>query len=665
MDDFVEIVQNPLVVGAWGPGDAATALLGDVYAGRGKAASGLYRPAATVAYRLIGGGAYEPGERPSPQRFHAVNILVHALVVLAGYGALRQVGFARGAATAASLLFAVHPIAVDVVAPASGLKDLLASGTGLGALAAWRKAGRAADARWLAVSCALLFVALLSKESAVAFPVVFLASELLGVLDGAPGGQSPHWTLLRRRGRAWGALAAIVAIVAILRVMATGGLYAAHSIPPIDNPLVEQGFLAARGSALKVAAHAARVVAFPVGFAHDASAESIPLAVSPHDPQALAGALLVAAGVAAAVVLSRRPGGRLAAFGLWSFFALWLVVSNLLVLFGSIFAPRLLALPLWGLCAAAASGGAALLRARSVLPRAAAVAAFAVLCVILAGVSAVRCRDWRDDATLNEAALRAAPRNAKALSNLAGVRLAQGRVDDAIALARRSIAVRPERTHPWQVLASALERQGRSGDALRELEGAVARAPRPSPGARVELARMLLEAGRGAEAAGQIERVLADPDRLRQDVGAALWLRGRMLRLAGRDREAAAVLDEADATFPGDARILHERGLARFSSTPEAALADLRAAVAASPRDPVLLYDAGVGHLQAGRPAEAAAFLASYLELDPHHREARLHFAGALAASGRKDAAAKVLRDWLLEAPADREAREALQALGG
>ncbi|PYT06372.1 MAG: hypothetical protein DMF49_11400, partial [Acidobacteria bacterium] len=175
MDDHVEIDQNPLITGSW---DWRKALLSDVYAGRGSSTSGLYRPAATVAYRLI---ALPAGASPLP--FHIVNLLLHAGAVLAGYAALRSAGSACGVAGAASLLFAVHPVQVDIVAPGSGLKDLLAAAAGLASLLAWMKHRRpeSPSPAWLAVCCGFLLVAVLSKESVAALPLLFLAADALGL----------------------------------------------------------------------------------------------------------------------------------------------------------------------------------------------------------------------------------------------------------------------------------------------------------------------------------------------------------------------------------------------------------------------------------------------------------------------------------------------------
>jgi hypothetical protein len=69
-----------------------------------------------------------------PAGFHAVSVLLHALVaVLAGLLA-RRAGAGAAAAALAASLFAVHPVVVEPVAWVVGQKDLLAAGLLLGAL---------------------------------------------------------------------------------------------------------------------------------------------------------------------------------------------------------------------------------------------------------------------------------------------------------------------------------------------------------------------------------------------------------------------------------------------------------------------------------------------------------------------------------------------------
>src|SRR2546425_12705032 len=256
MDDHVEIDQNPLITGSW---DWRKALLSDVYAGRGSSTSGLYRRAATVASRLI---ALPAGASPLP--FHIVNLLLHAGAVLAGYAALRSAGSASGAAGAASLLFAVHPVQVDIVAPGSGLKDLLAVAAGLASLLAWMKHRRpeSLSPAWLAVCCGFLLVAVLSKESVAALPLLFLAADALGLpvvekqnkiardVLPEPAAAGAWWRKFRRIAPSWLAVAAVMIFAGFMRILATGGLYHAPPIPPVDNPLVEQSPFLAPLSAL-------------------------------------------------------------------------------------------------------------------------------------------------------------------------------------------------------------------------------------------------------------------------------------------------------------------------------------------------------------------------------------------------------------------------------
>ncbi len=70
---------------------------------------------------------------PSAWLFHACNVLLHAGVCGVLYALCRRLGASALGAGAAALVFGVHPVVVEPVAWATGLKDLLAVGAGLGA----------------------------------------------------------------------------------------------------------------------------------------------------------------------------------------------------------------------------------------------------------------------------------------------------------------------------------------------------------------------------------------------------------------------------------------------------------------------------------------------------------------------------------------------------
>ncbi|HOO76329.1 MAG TPA: hypothetical protein PLI51_00060 [bacterium] len=129
----------------------------------GTGAGQYYRPAALAAYKLILGAA---GDNPVP--FHLVNVVLHAAAgALVASLAARWLGSAPGG-LAAGLFFLVHPLQAEEVAYISGMGGLLAA---LGMLLSLRLLLGAAGKGTVAVSTGVYACALLSKESALLFPV--------------------------------------------------------------------------------------------------------------------------------------------------------------------------------------------------------------------------------------------------------------------------------------------------------------------------------------------------------------------------------------------------------------------------------------------------------------------------------------------------------------
>src|SRR6266850_1541204 len=91
---------------------------------------GLYIP---VTYTVWGGiaamarldRADEFGIRLNPWLFHSASILVHVGSALMVFLILRRLVKSDGASLVGALVFALHPVQVEAVAWASGLKDLL------------------------------------------------------------------------------------------------------------------------------------------------------------------------------------------------------------------------------------------------------------------------------------------------------------------------------------------------------------------------------------------------------------------------------------------------------------------------------------------------------------------------------------------------------------
>jgi hypothetical protein len=124
--------------------------------------SGMYRPLVLWSYwlelRLWG---------PSPAGFHLTGVLLHLGNTGLVLALARRLGFGRGSAVVAALLFLFHPVQIEAVANIASRADLLASaGLLLGTLG-WLGTGWQ---RW-AAPLGLLF-GMLSKESALVGPVL-------------------------------------------------------------------------------------------------------------------------------------------------------------------------------------------------------------------------------------------------------------------------------------------------------------------------------------------------------------------------------------------------------------------------------------------------------------------------------------------------------------
>ena len=149
-----------------------------------------YRPLTILSFRLH---TWWTGAAPDPAAFHAVNVLLHAVVTMAttelaarlwrgcGLGGHRRVALLSG------LVFAAHPVHVEAVTGVVGRAELLCAlwclaGAAAHALSRRRRASRCASAGWSACVAACVAGATLSKETGVALVGILAADELLVAL---------------------------------------------------------------------------------------------------------------------------------------------------------------------------------------------------------------------------------------------------------------------------------------------------------------------------------------------------------------------------------------------------------------------------------------------------------------------------------------------------
>ncbi len=170
--------------------------------------------------------------------------------------------------------------------------------------------------------------------------------------------------------------------------------------------------------------------------------------------------------LAAIPALARRSSA--AAFALAWMVLTYLPASNLLVPTGTIFGERLLYLPLVGFALLAALASEAF---RANLNRRTAVAVISLGWIALLGARFVaRAGDWASDAALFASAAVNSPRSAKAHSNFGFTLQQDGRIEEASGEYRRALEIAPKLTGARVSLARCLVQLGRPEEAVALLE---------------------------------------------------------------------------------------------------------------------------------------------------------------------------------------------------
>jgi hypothetical protein len=436
----------------------------DYWFGTKHESSDLYRPLTVLTL------AWNARATPSKEGFRAVNFAAHALATLALAWMLQAVldrlkgtvPEKRGLSSAAwmgAALFAVHPLASEAVLWVVGRAEIFSAMLGILAFGMFvRLDARPRLGGWLlALSVAAFLAALLFKESAATWLVIGAA-----------------WIVLRRRsvgspapiiaGRAACYLAALGAFVA-LRGSVVG--WGRHDPPFVDNPLVAADVATRAVNAMLLIARYLAKMLWPGTLSVEYGFDQI--SVVPLLPWGGIAAVVLAAGVLAAVVTLHRKGYASAAFLVAFVPAAFAVTGNLAFPIGTIFGERLAYLPLAGMC------GLLGLALEAIPKKAWRGVAIAVLLVACGVRTHVRGGDYRSLAALSEATVAASPRAVKALANAGRGRLRQGQASRAVPLLERAVAIRPDYARAWELLAEAYAAVGdtsRAEDARRRAHDA-------------------------------------------------------------------------------------------------------------------------------------------------------------------------------------------------
>lgn len=458
--------------------------------------TGLFRPVSLALLGLewlAGGGA--------PLVFRLVSTALYALVCMGVFQLARVGGVGSPAALAAGLLFAVHPVHVEVTANTVGQAELLSAlfvlGTVLGYLSMRRRGGRAGarEVMGLALGTAL---AANAKESGYVVVPLLVAVECLLVADQRPWRR--RWVELRPLGLV---LLATVLASLLMRTRVLGALGG-----EIPHPALAPLSPGERATAmLAVVPEWARLLLWPARL----QAEYGPPGLV---PETTVGAVhLLGLAVTIAMITATwwtRRRAPMVAFGLtWTAVAL-LPVANVLAPTGILLAERTMFLPSVGVVVAMAGALEVLGRrlADTGRLRMFAQASLGVLLVLAAIHSAARQPVWRDTLRLLSTTVEDAPDSYRARFMLGRELARLGREPAAEARYREAIALWPHEARPFEELGQLLRARGDCAAAIPVLEGGV-RADSTSDIARSRLVECLIVERRWDEAEREIARGLA------------------------------------------------------------------------------------------------------------------------------------------------------------
>jgi tetratricopeptide (TPR) repeat protein len=393
--------------------------------------------------------------RLEPANFHLASLFLHVASVLLVYAILRRLlrGLAWPAA-AGALLYGLHPLQVEAVAWASGMKDVLSGCLSFAAILLYLRAVTPppppADADpeivpridplayGLALACFAL--AMLAKSSAMVTPL------LLAIVDFAILRRSPE--RIAKSLAPWLALAIPIAVIA--RLVQTG-----FGVPA---PQLWQRPVVAGAS---LAFYLEKLI-LPTGLGFEYGWRPVVMLQKGW----LYAIALIPLAIGVILWIGRRRWSWLGAAALISIAALLPVLGFVPFMYQihSTVADHYVYVAMLG-PAIALAWGLSQINARR---RSHATVVAGVLLAVLAGLSFAQLRHWRDAETVLQRTLAINPTSALAQNNMGQVYARCGEFDGAEQSFRASAMSNPDFVPAHLNLVIAYERMGRADDAIRE-----------------------------------------------------------------------------------------------------------------------------------------------------------------------------------------------------
>lgn len=393
-----------------------------------------------------------------PFGFHLTNVLIHIANAMLIFWLIRRLTRHTVTSTLAALIFTIHPIQTDAVTYISGRRDVLFALFYLASFHCYLSYRDYAGSRkkrslgYFALFLLLWGLSLMAKEMAVSLPLfVFVWSfcEDWGKTSG------PWW---KRSFKATGsAVAKDKWLYIVLAAAAAAYGWYMTFVKGGSSLAGARGFIYWGGSfytnlltVLCVHAWYLKQLVFPTPVVQYLGAFDVATTILHW--RVILSIIVVAAVLAATFLLLKRD--KLMSFAVLSYFVLLLPVSQIIP-HHELLADHYLYLPMmsFGLLAALVVRKIA---ARGQLYQRAAYAVAAAALIVLAVLTVLRNRDWKDDSTLWEANYREAPNSIRAAGNLASL-YSTWNPNKATELYRRCLELDPTYSSAYLGLASLMQ----------------------------------------------------------------------------------------------------------------------------------------------------------------------------------------------------------------
>ncbi len=621
-DDRFVVERNPLVQNLDWWGLVSNSYWGEIVD------AGLYRPLTLLSFglnRALGASALG---------FHLANDLLHGVAAVAALLVARALGLSSAGALAAALLFALHPVQSEAVLSLVGRAEILAFSFTLASFLLYvRKAS-------LFLVGTTFVCALLSKESAAfALPLFILYSAIM------PRGPTPAasaFSAHSRRARSARAgcglsfsapcfrldracilaLGGAVVCALGLRMAVLGGIgIGGRAIGFLDNPLAHSGLGTRLLAVPALLLHYVRLVLWPRSLSADYSFDQIPIPESAADPRVLLGAVVLTL-----LLYFAARGGRIGVAALA--FVVPLAGSlHLLFPLGTIFAERLLYLPMLG---AALAFGLAIEELSNRRRWISAAVAAAVLGSCAARVW-TRIPDWRNNETLFRKTVETSPFSARSYFLLGAELLEQKRFSESAESFATGLAIYPAHFGARMSLGEALLAAGDAGHAEEafhealEIQPASTDARQAAIEAALALGRDRARASDFASARKSFERAIA----LDENEPSAWNYLGLVSEREGRLDEARSHYERALRENPALVEALLNLASLRMNAGELFAAEEIyRRALSFASESYEAYNGLGIALARQGRTGEAVEAFEKAIAIDPELETARENLRG-------------------------------------